>query len=161
MVYYLGDPCYIIPDEDWAEFGEKLFATKDFEKGGHYNGSIEWKGQKIEIWSCGGDGTWEFTGLNTLNGTQEFGVDAGIFCIIDLEKLPQHQEVGNGGMLFEKEPDLYVEDWVVYINDIPDNSKAECWVCGHFCGSNDVGWTCETGACEGCENCFECECEEE
>ena len=161
MVYYLGDPCYIVPDEDWGKFCEKLFATPEFEKGGHYDGSIEWKGQKIEIWSNGGDGTWKFTGLNTLNKTQEFGVDAGIFCVIDLEKLPQYQEIGNSGMLFDKEPNLYVEDGIVYINDIHDNSVAECWECGELVYSENADWECENGKCVGCENCFECECEEE
>ena len=163
MVYYVGDPCYIIPDDDWWKFCERLFATPQYEKSGHYDGAIRWGGQVIEIWSCGGDGTWTFDGLETTNGAKSFGVDAGIFCVIDLDKLPNapRMEASRVGMLFDKEPDLYVEDWVVYINDIHDNSVAECWECGKLDYSQNINWTCETGACDGCESCFECECEEE
>ena len=160
--YYVGDPCYIIPDEDWGEFCRKLFATPEFEKGGHCDGSFDWEGQKLIIWSNGGDGTWTFDGVKTTNGAKSFGVDAGIFCVIDLDKLPNapRMEANRVGMLFDKKPDLYVEDNVVYINGIHDNSVKKCEGCNEMINTNDEEW-CENGGCIGCWMCFECECEEE
>lgn len=167
MRYYLGDPCYIIPDEDWGEFCEATFLQSNRAKaqdyGNHCDSVFDWKGQELTIWSNGGDGTWSFDGLETTNGAKSFDVDAGIFCVIDLDKLPDtpRYEASHFGMLFDKEPNLYVEDGIVYINDIHDNSVAECWECGALNYYTNINWTCETGACDGCEICFECGCEEE
>jgi len=167
MKYYIGDPCYIIPDEEWHEFCEATFLQSNQAKaqdyGNHCDSVFDWKGQELTIWSNGGDGTWIFDGVKTTNGANSFGVDAGIFCIIDLDKLPNapRMEASRVGMLFDKEPDLYVEDGVVYINDRHDNSMTACWNCGHIVFRDDADWECENGECSGCENCFECECEDE
>ena len=163
MVYYVGDPCYIIPDEEWDEFCNLMFGKRNPSIYDHLDCVINWKGQKIEIWSNGGDGTWTFDGVKTTNGANSFGVDAGIFCVIDLEKLPDtpRMDASRVGMLFDKKPDLYVEDGIVYINDIHDNSMADCWQCGELVYCDNADWECENGECVGCENCFECECDEE
>ena len=163
MTYYLGDPCYIIPDDDWGEFCELTFAKRNQAKGGGYLDSIiHWHGQDIEIWSNGGDGTWSFNGLKTTNDAQSFGVDAGIFCVINLDLLPAYDDdPARMGMVFDTRPDLRVDDGVVYINDKADNSMSECWECGTLVDADHGSWSCDNGCCEGCENCFECRCEEE
>lgn len=159
MAYYVGDPCYIIPDADWGEFCKRLFATPEFEKGlQHYDGAIEWRGQTIEIWSNGGDGSWSF-GIKDIHGKNNFCVDAGIFCVIDVDKLDDYQTGGlHLGMQFEKEPTLRVEDGVIYINDVHDNSVKDCEGCGEMISEHDEQW-CENGSCIGCWECFECDCE--
>jgi len=166
--YYIGDPCYIIPDDQWDEFVEATFLpynqAKAQQYGDHCDSVFHWRGgQELVIWSNGGDGTWTFDGVKTQNGANSFGVDAGIFCIIDLDKLPDapRMEASRVGMLFDKEPDLYVHDWVVYINGKPDCSMTQCWQCGNMIATENADWECENGECSGCEDCFECQCEEE
>lgn len=131
MTYYLGDPCYIIPDEEWNDFCEATFKHEGSD-GNHLDSVINWHGQQITIWSNGGDGVWSWDyGLNTMNGAQSFCVDAGIFCVIDLDKLPKtDDDPATMGMVFQHRPTLEVKDGVVYINNKPDNSVHECEGCG-------------------------------
>lgn len=164
-MYYLGDPCYIIPESQWSDFCEATFNPQNRAKGedyGHIDSVIDWHGQKLTIWSNGGDGTWEFHGLTGhINQTTHFGVDAGIFCVIDLDKLPPYNKDGlELGILFDSEPNLYVEDGVVYINDQHDSSVMECenWECHRTIALDERMW-CQYGNCgEGCDWCFECSC---
>ena len=159
MSYYVGDPCYIIPDELWGEFCEKLFATDYYNERGHYDGAIEWEGQWIEIWSNGGDGTWSF-GISDDYGKNSFCVDAGIFCVVDVEALENIEEDGlRLGMRFEKEPTLRVEDGIVYINDAHDNSVQKCDNCGELVYENDVIWS--KGGDMYCWNCYDESVEED
>ena len=165
MAFYVGDPCYVIPDRDWAKFCAKMFDNEEFESGVHYHGHIEWGLQDIEIWSNGGDGTWTFSGIpksSTLNNNNEFCVDAGIFCVINIEKLEQHYENNptkgwdgfnmerTDSLIFKEYPTLEVKDYVVYINDVPDDSRKQCEGCEMWC---------ENGSCIGCWMCLECDCE--
>lgn len=145
MMWYLGDPCYIIPDEDWMEFCDELNKNKEI---------IHWKGQDIEILSNGGDGRWEFHGLDTANGRKSFGVDAGIFCAIDLDKLEGHYKDNPSqcGLLFDKQPDAYVSDGVIWINEIPDDSMSECERCYEYAKHDDI-LECDYGCCRGCTGC--------
>ncbi len=63
--YYLGDPCYVIPDKDWGEFCDVM----------NYDGSdFEFKGHTCKCVGTGGDG--DFGGLS---------VDAGIIGIVPIE----------------------------------------------------------------------------
>jgi hypothetical protein len=151
--WYVGDPCYIIPDDQWDDFCDTI----------HKNDFIEWHGQEIEILSCGGDGTWGFTGLRSANGKTSFGVDAGIFCVINLNALPSHKAEINDGILFETKPDLYVEDDIVYLNGLHDDHHMTCdnWRCGLTIGPQEY-LSCGNGCCEGCDWCgVGWECEEE
>ncbi len=106
------------------------------------------------MWCNGGDGTWKFSNIrNTLNRNNEFYVDSGNFCVIDIRELERYYEenptVGwngfemkrNDSLLFEKEPTLYVEDGVVYINDIHDDSMKECDNCEELVYENDIIWS--------------------
>lgn len=161
--WYLGDPCYVIPDDEWMDFCKKLFALgQNFEGNSHHDGCIVWKGQEIEIWSNGGDGSWQFDGIRDFNGNNSFCVDAGIFCVIDLHKLDEirYDDIDRLGMIFDKEPDLYVEDGVIYVNNQHDDSVVECCSCGELVYENDL-ICCQCVWDEQCYQCFECRCEEE
>jgi len=176
--WYVGDPCYIIPDDDWGEFCDLTFSEEnkkrgDRHEGGHVDSVIDWHGQEITIWSNGGDGTWTFNGLQSANGATAFDVDAGIFCVINLNDLPAHQAKINDGILFEHEPELEVEDGVVYIQPrasngrllsrIHDDHHMECdnYQCGAVIRTHE-SISCGNGCCEGCDNCgVGWECEEE
>lgn len=166
-VWYVGDPCYVIPEDRWLEF-----CNKTWDANAKINGEecgmdsiIEWDGHRLEIWSNGGDGSWEFNFEGKtipLNGfTAEFGVDAGIFCIIPFEICGDKTltELQGLGIVFLGKPTLHVEDNVVYINDVHDNSMRECWNCDTLVSECDEEY-CESGDCVGCSGCFECECEE-
>ena len=163
--WYVGDPCYIIPDDDWDEFCELTLKGTggDRKEGGHIDSVIQWRGQEITLWTNGGDGTWTFSNLESANGKNSFGVDAGIFCVINLNALPLYEgDPITSGILFEREPTLYVEDGIVYVNDQHDESVTEC---PDFRCRRVVTWdeieTCENGSCEGCFSCFDCDCEDE
>jgi len=60
--YYLGDPCYVIPDEEWGDFCDIM--TDD-------GSDFEYKGETCRVVGTGGDG--DFGGLS---------VDAGIIGVI-------------------------------------------------------------------------------
>jgi len=166
--WYVGDPCYIIPDDDWQAFCDATFSEEnqkrgDRHEGGHVDSVINWHGQEITIWSNGGDGTWGFHGLKSANGKTSFGVDAGIFCVINLNDLPSHEAEISDGILFTDEPDLYVEDGCVYLNGEHDDAHMTCdnFQCGRLIDPSEV-LSCGNGCCEGCDNCGHgWECEEE
>lgn len=170
-LWYLGDPCYVVDDSKWDLFCQKLWDKEGKTKGKkqHMDCIIEWEGERLEIWSNGGDGSWKFNfrgkdaKKTPLNGNDaEFCVDAGIFCIMPV-KICDVQDIDGLtrlGMVFRHEPELYVEDNVVYINDVHDNSMRECWNCDEMIMEHDR-MVCDTGNCCGCWHCFECECEEE
>ena len=44
--WYVGDPCYIIQEDDWESFMEGLFPL--------FPRVIEWNGATIELWENGG-----------------------------------------------------------------------------------------------------------
>jgi len=159
VAYYVGDPCYIIRDELWDDFCTKLFANEEFNKGGHYDGSIQWENQTIEIWSNGGDGTWSFP-IRDDYGDNSFCVDSGTFCVIDIDKLENIDDSGlRLGMRFNKEPTLCVEDGIVFINDTPDNTVQECDNCGELVYENDIIWS--KGGDMYCWYCYDESVEEE
>lgn len=69
--YYLGDPCYVIPDDDWGEFCDVM----------NYDGSdFQFKGHTCKCVGTGGDG--DFGGLS---------VDAGIIGIVPIEACDPQQ----------------------------------------------------------------------
>lgn len=164
MSWYVGDPCYIIPESAWDEFCELTLSGVggDRMRGGHIDSVIQWRGQEITLWTNGGDGTWDFDCLKTENRRNFFCVDSGIYCKIDLEKLTGHYDCdpSNHGMIFADEPDLDTKEGVVYLNDIPDNSVIQCPGCDSMIEEGWEEW-CNNGMCGGCYQCFECECEDD
>ena len=172
QLWYLGDPCYVVDDEDWHVFVEKAYDDVAQKNGAEYgmDSIMYWKDERLEIWSNGGDGSWyfDFAGMKTdkkpLNGNEaSFCVDTGQFCIMPVKicNVYDIDELKTLGMVFREKPELRVEDGVVYINDVADNTVSECWECGHEGQHLDTGWSCDNGVCSGCEHCFECRCEEE
>jgi len=171
-LWYLGDPCYVVADEKWDLFCQKLWADEakaNAKNNGHMDSIIEWEGERLEVWSNGGDGSWhfDFRGKDAektpLNGNDaEFCVDAGIFCIMPVKicDVKNIDGLKSLGMVFKHEPELYVEDNVVYINRVQDESVQECPNCDEIIWKDSEEY-CERGECIGCYRCFECECEEE
>lgn len=177
-LWYVGDPCYVVDDEVWYEFCQRTYSDKAKaaahsywgDNGQHCDSIIQWDGETIIIWRNGGDGTWEFSFTERkkpLNGRRSsFGVDAGIFAImplkiLDIDSMTTDRLMGLG-MIFDKEPTLHVEDGIVYVNDQHDESVTECpdFRCRHIVTWDEIE-TCENGTCEGCNSCFECDCEDE
>ena len=71
--YYLGDPCYIIHDDEWIDFCNAMAkAEVKREVGTPYYS--KWKGREIHFINTGGDGRWD--GLC---------VDAGVLSCIPVE----------------------------------------------------------------------------
>lgn len=136
-LWYLGDPCYVIADEEWKEFCQLTFAHQTKDE--HLDSIIDWKGVELEIWRCGGDGTWGFTnvGDGCLNGditTWTFGVDAGIFTVMPFELVEKMDmdRIKRLGLVFDKKPTLHVEDYVVFVNGNPDDQHQQCWTCKQY-----------------------------
>jgi hypothetical protein len=130
MAYYVGDPCYIIDDDDWSEFCQLTFDKENQRPhANHIDSVIQWRGQELTIWSNGGDGywSWEDSGIRADNGATGFGVDAGIYCVIDLDFLhvSQHALAENNGMVFEDEPEFWTERGIIYLDGEPDDSDGE------------------------------------
>ncbi len=74
--YWIGDPCYIVPDEDWNIFCSETSSDEIGE-------FVDYHGQRIYFESAGGDGSWRFN-------CGRFFVDSGIFAVIDLSLMPSH-----------------------------------------------------------------------
>ena len=158
--WYVGDPCYIIPDEQWDAFCNASYTNRPAEYEEHVDSRFVWEGREITLWENGGDGSWSFHDIESANKKKTFHVDGGCFGVIDLRGLPVKQSPIGEGILFEHEPDLYVEDGVVFLNRECDTEHQECegWRCRQIIQVNEV-LSCQYGNCDdGCDNCFECEC---
>ena len=106
--YWIGDPCYIVSDDDWDLF---CSGTASDELGEY----VDYHGQRIYFHSAGGDGSWSFS-------CGQFCVDSGIFAVIDLSLMPPTMDK-NGlafGILFDRKPDLDTDDYAVFINGEKD-----------------------------------------
>lgn len=176
-MFYVGDPCYLVDDDErWDYFCKLTFAkeslarAKEYGGGDHVDSVINFEGQELVIWSNGGDGTWAFSGLESANGATSFGVDAGIFCVIDLDNFKAEDDPAKCGILFEHKPELCVEDGVVYIRPrasngrllprVHDDSVIQCdnYRCNRIIHHNEY-MSCQYGNCDdGCDSCFECSC---
>ena len=90
--YYLGDPCYVIPDAEWTDFCNIM--RDDGE-------DFEYKGETCRVIGTGGDGS--FGGLS---------VDAGIIGVIPIslcdpqslkDTVPNHARLINNFATLERE----------------------------------------------------------
>ena len=100
--YYLGDPCYVIPDDEWDDFCQIM--RTDGEE-------FEYKGETCVVIGTGGDG--DFDGLS---------VDAGIIgCIpvslCDPDSLKSY--VPSAARLVKRQVDLESDDCWVFIDGEP------------------------------------------
>ena len=122
-IWYVGDPCYVIRDDDWQDFCDATYSNNSKTKASHPNmdSVVEWNGASIEIWSNGGDGSWSW-------GAKSFCVDAGIFAVIPLSCLREDEQeealriMGKYAIRFDgNKPELKVEDNIIYLNDEADD----------------------------------------
>ncbi len=177
--HYVGDPCYVIDNDRWGEFCDKLW---DELHGDGWPRYIEWTqdGKHFDLaihTSPGGDGTWGFRRARHADGWRagkEMAVDAGLLAVIPRELVSQ--EAGKapfGGMLFKGEPELETGRWVdgEVVLTCPKGTEYIQDECA-YCECGDVAyinqmWDTECcrspacGSCYGSCDCFECdECKE-
>lgn len=118
--YWIGDPCYIVSDDDWNIFCSetKLDGRREY---------VDYHGQRIYFESAGGDGEWRFN-----CGT--FCVDSGIFAVIDLSLMPPTMDKDglSLGILFDEKPTLETDNYTVIINGEADwdSPMNDCDWCG-------------------------------
>tara|TARA_A200000159_G_scaffold31830_1_gene28417 strand:+ start:354 stop:728 length:375 start_codon:yes stop_codon:yes gene_type:complete len=106
--YWIGDPCYVVSDDDWDLF---CSGTASDELGEY----VDYHGQRIYFHSAGGDGEWSFN-------CGKFCVDSGIFAVIDLSLMPPTMDKDGLalGILFDSKPDLDTDNYTVIINGEKD-----------------------------------------
>jgi len=166
--YYFGDPCYVIPDDDWDDFCNVI---NDTDYG-------EFKGYRVAIRGTGGDGGWD----GYYEGSVEICVDAGIVAIVPIEVCdPQKVKdvcIGTGrhGILYEGGfPDLEIHGYgeVIEFNgnyfggDECDcgwsgcsevasyHNGHNCDMCGTFISGNCIDWTDHSEYGEVCSRCVD------
>ena len=129
--FYLGDPCYVIPDSEWDDFC-KIMRTDGEE--------FQYKGETCVVIGTGGDG--DFDGLS---------VDAGIIGCIPVSLCdPASLEayVPSDARLVKRQVSLEWEDYWVFIDGEPIGGQyCECSYCG---GSSNLGAEHDF---EDCRNC--------
>jgi hypothetical protein len=82
--YYIGDPCYIIPDEDWDRVlkATNFFGIMDVGGTDFDDGLYHWNGRTcFTYFTKYGDGCY-----GNKSGTAMVGVDSGTIGIIPLKK---------------------------------------------------------------------------
>lgn len=147
--WWVGDPCYAIPDSRWEEFCNLLFAKSDY-KNNSWPVFLDWEHDGdtycLEIWnSPGGDGVWRFPWGVSL------GVDAGLLSV-----LPEDVVIPDdyGGYWFEKQPSLETSsyDYKVWLNGRVDDSWFECNNCGNEVQADTLDDSCYCEECAYYEN---------
>ena len=130
--YYLGDPCYVIPDDEWSDFCSIM--RDDGEE-------FEYKGETCVVIGTGGDG--DFGGLS---------VDAGIIGVIPVSLCdPQSLKdtVPNHARLINNFATLEEDGGIIIIDDEAINGyQCECDYCSRMGG----------GAWEYENNLTDCDC---
>ena len=134
--YYLGDPCYVIPDAEWGDFCSIMR---------HDGVDFEYKGETCRVIGTGGDG--DFGGLS---------VDAGIIgCIpvslCDPKKLKE--TVPSDARLIDNFVELEYEDsggFVIIDGECVNGVECECNYCirrggGDYHSEDQMVW-CDCGA---------------
>lgn len=113
--YWIGDPCYVVPDYQWSPFLEIS------EYGG--TGETVFEGYTMFVFSTAyGDGTYQLSNRKTGEDLFACGVDAGMLSIIPLEFVekfhPQNvlengvegSNFKNSGYILEIKEDTIVEE---------------------------------------------------
>lgn len=143
--YYLGDPCYVIPDGDWGEFCDLMnYEGEDFEFKGHICKCI----------GTGGDG--DFGGLS---------VDAGIIGVIPIEVCDPQQlkdTVPNHARLINNYADLEFQEcgsFIIIDGEALDGYQCEC---NYHSRSYDSEWMTEDNmvSCPACGTMVGYDCAE-
>ena len=82
--YYIGDPCYIIPDEDWAELciNTNHWGAGNEPEPNFDDGLFQWNGRTcFATFTAYGDGCY-----GNRKGDAMVGVDSGLIGIVPLKK---------------------------------------------------------------------------
>lgn len=130
--YYIGDPCYVIPDENdaWDELIDNTgffgLHTKDSKGDDIVNwddGVFLYKGCK-----CFASGTAYGDGLYSSNIKTSFPVDAGLIGIIPLDIIISDKKVNDSIKLgavryFDNEFEVSEKDGIFYFGNIRINTN--------------------------------------
>lgn len=85
--YYIGDPCYVVPDKEWLPLLERTGYFGNHFSPEYTDGLFLYKGQHAFAHSTRyGDGCYDLNGA----GSSEFnmiGVDAGLISVIPLKTI--------------------------------------------------------------------------
>ncbi len=132
--YYLGDPCYVIPDAEWGDFCNIM------RDDGH---DFEYKGETCRVIGTGGDG--DFGGLS---------VDAGIIGVIPVVLCDPQQlkdTVPSDARLISNFATLEREGWgdiIIVDGEAINGRQCECSYHGRMGGgewmSEDSMISCDT-----------------
>lgn len=171
--FIISDPCYYIKDSDWGDFCDVWNAATEGQ--GYGSNIVKWKGFDLVIQSTGGDGSWSYSGLGRKDwhrgGTTHCADTASICCIpfALCDTNPLENYVGTGiightdyGM--KDYPEITCEGGYggvgepFAIDGIVQDGYTEC--CGQYVDDDQFEW-CDSGSCEGCWSCFECDCEDD
>ena len=136
--YYLGDPCYVIPDVEWDDFCGYIGTDGDFE----------YKGETCRVVGTGGDG--DFGGLS---------VDAGILGVIPISLCDPQKLIRAAGhsRLVSKFVDLEASDDFIWIDGVAINGvECECSACQYSRINAHHDWNMTSCAFCGCVVAEEC-----
>lgn len=107
MQYLITDPCYIVPNDEWSDFCDKLFAngnTPDTDAVLPY--TIEGFGKITHLsTTANGDGSVRVPGYK--GRIFEIGVDAGLVCIAEVSEMYKLGKNDLGALSRVKEEALY------------------------------------------------------
>ena len=143
--YYLGDPCYVIPDDEWTDFCNTM----------NYEGDdFDFKGETCRVIGTGGDGN--FGGLS---------VDAGIIGVIPVSLCdPQSLKdtVPSDARLINNFATLERESWgdiIIVDGEAINGHQCECNYCSRSGGGQ---WYSEDNMvdCDSCGAMVSPECAE-
>ena len=172
--WYVGDPCYVIDEERWHIFCDRLFAVEHHlkETGGETDGpkNIRWStkdrhnsyGNTVNVevrHSPGGDGCWSFDYRDDLGKKISLGVDAGLLAIVPVELCESATVGDNSGAWFVDRPTLETEGhlWhgkmMVKLNGCRDLSNVDCYECGDTVHQDEMSY-CEALGADVCPDCW-------
>lgn len=140
--YYLGDPCYVIPDDEWGDFCDIM----------RYDGEdFEYKGETCRVVGTGGDG--DFGGLS---------VDAGIIGVIPVSLCdPDELEStvkSNDGRLINNFATIEEDNGIIIVDgEALNGQQCECSYCrgsGEWFSEDHMAY-CDSCGCAVGSSCIE------
>lgn len=120
-LYYIGDPCYVVSDEDWMPLLERTGYFGSHPSSEYNNGLFEYKGAPAfcheTFW---GDGTYHITPTGTM-----IGVDAGLISLIPARvSLGNSDEpFGTGVAQFDKDFEVWYDNGVFHFDGLIIDTK--------------------------------------
>ena len=100
---WFGDPCYVVPEEQWGHFCDVMFAyEKKHKLARHYIGEVtdEATGLNWYCWNTAyGDGSYHL--MVNDRSVAQLGVDAGMLAVIPMRLIKHWQKQGEISNYFE------------------------------------------------------------